>query len=161
MYRGRRDPMVAIAVPQSWCDTFVSKTDNRTWVEIHIPPATALPGQNPEKWPALALPPEQVFYQDDVWNEFHINAGAVIMLAYKDKSPTGSVTVLDTEEASTEDIRARVLNLFLKYDPAWAARQSATSANALTLKQLDSCFMRSGRTMRGCIAQYLPTNTKL
>lgn len=153
MYRGHRDPMTAIAVPQAWCDTFVGKTDNKTWVEIHIPPETALPNQDPMKWPALALPPEQVYFQDDVWNEFHINAGAIIVLTYKDIRPDGTRIVLDTEEASTEHIRARVLNLFLKHDSKYAP---GGTGKRLSLDQLDNCFIRSGRTMRSCISQYLP-----
>lgn len=106
MYRGKRDPMVGILVRQDMCTEFTDRSGCE-WIEIFVPPADWRDYQKP--WPSIALPPNQVFWIDDVYNEFQVNAGALLTLLYKAFTATGRRVPVGREEDFVENIRARYL----------------------------------------------------
>lgn len=142
MYRGIRDPMVGIIVRQDMCQPFTDRSGCE-WIEIFVPPADWRNYQVP--WPSIALPPNQVFWVDDVHNEFQVNAGAELTLLYKTMTPTGNRIPVSREEASVEDIRARYLlqALHRKYGDAGLA--------GWDVNRMRFAFESSGMTMLGYI----------
>lgn len=106
MYRGKRDPMVGILVRQDMCSAFTDHSGCE-WIEIFVPPADWRDYAKP--WPSIALPPSQVFWVDDIYNEFQVNAGAMLTLLYKAFTAMGSRIPIGREEDLVENIRARYL----------------------------------------------------
>lgn len=108
MYRGKRDPMLGIVVNQSYCEEFVS-SDGRTWIEVFVPPHNISSLQS--GWSSIAVPPEQVFYLDDIYNEVFVNAGALLTGLYKEYNADGVRVPVSSEKFKSEEMLARFLQL--------------------------------------------------
>ena len=109
MYKGLRDSMLGIIVPQDCCHLFTD--NNKTeWVEVFIPPKDVSKMCQP--WSSIAVPPSQVCFVDDVYNEIFVNAGAELTCLYKEWNTDGTRRVVGSEKEIVEFILAR----FLQYE---------------------------------------------
>lgn len=106
MYKGKRDPMLGIIVPQDCC-LFFTDSNQKDWIEVFIPPEDIANIQLP--WSSIAVPPNQVCFVDDIYNAVFVNSGAVLTCLYKVPNPDGSRSVSGQERAVTERILARFL----------------------------------------------------
>lgn len=139
MYRGSRDPMLGIIVPQTCCNSFMDHA-GKEWVEIFIPPNDMRYMAAP--WPSIMVPTQQVYYIDDEYNEFYINAGAVLNLIYKSVDPkTGKRfgTGMDKEVAE------RILGRFLQYE--YFKQHGIPNGTVDMVDELYNNYMASGLKM--------------
>lgn len=140
MYRGHRDPMLGITIRQSFCQELI--TTSGTWVEIFVP-KPGLFTRDMLSWPSIVVEPAHVFFLDDNWNEFFINAGADIGLCYKSPDGAGNRVITTRETEISELILAR----FLAYE-CWAR-----TGFELSMRYLYHDFMKSGLKMSAYVNQ--------
>ena len=109
MYKGERDSMLGIVVPQNCCSLFQDNAGH-DWVEVFVPPKDVRNMAHP--WSSIAVPPKQVCFIDDIYNEVFVNSGAVLTCLYKNWQSDGSRYVVGSEREIAEKILVR----FLQYE---------------------------------------------
>lgn len=112
MYKGERDPMLGIVVRQSQCFEYIA-ADRSRWVEIFVPPDRVSEYSVKECYPSIMVPPNQVFYVDDGYNEFFINSGAMITGICRSIDEYGNRQNLNRVEMVSEEILCRILQFEL------------------------------------------------
>lgn len=137
MYKGSRDSMLGIVVPQDCCSLFRDNS-GLEWVEVFIPPRDA--HSMKERWSSIVVPPNQVCFIDNVYNEIFVNSGAVLTCLYKDFQPDGTRYVIGYESELTEKILVR----FLQYEKY--KRHGLASCNT-PLVMLEQDYLNSGLKM--------------
>lgn len=108
MYKGRRDPEIRIAVAQSYCQRYNSKTSGQ-WVEVFVPPELISEYNN--QWGSIMVKPDQVCNIGDGYNIIRVNDGAAINCSVKDDQHI----VISSETMTPDVIIGRWLK-FYRYD---------------------------------------------
>ena len=147
MYRGRRDSMLGIVVNQTYCQAFTDRS-GKEWVEVFVPPYKMADYSKP--WSSIAVPPEQVNFIDNTYNEVFVNSGALLTGLYKMYDSTGvRVPSGKTEQFTSEEMLSRFLQLE-------AVLQNRVTSNKETITdEIYKNYMASGLKMhefiiRGC-----------
>lgn len=135
MYKGKRDPMLGIVIRQSQCFPYVDKS-GREWIEIFIPYRNLV---KPGWTGSIMVEPEHVYFIDDIYNEFFINAGAEIKIIQKVCDNLGNRHFADTEIEISEMILTRILQ--------YEAALKHPGVPIKTIEPFYENFIQSGLTM--------------
>ena len=108
MYRGARDSMLGVVVNQAYCQLFTDSS-GKDWVEVFVPPHRMLDYN--KSWSSIVVPPVQVNFIDDVYNEVFVNSGALLTGLYKAYDANGKRVPCGQEQFTSEQMLARFLQL--------------------------------------------------
>lgn len=143
-YVGKRDIPLEIVVPQSLCHAFIDN-NGRNWVEIEIPPRDLR--MLDTVWSTIVVEPAHVYYVDnEPYNMFWVNAGAMLNLYYKERSiQSDTRSIVSAEQDTSEQILVRILQ--------WEAYRNGrvTSNRSNILKAIETDYLQSGLTMMNFI----------